>query len=236
MAPKPSGYDSSATQSGSQHITDLDAPGSASNGLLFKHFNMGSVVVFWMTSVVSCLAMSLPAKDEVALGLAIAAPIIDPRPVPGDSPAVFVGDPKDDLLIIDSLDLIPNPPVDDEDFTVLLEGHLTTSIDAHASFKLTAFLNGTVGPSLEENLYDGADILEVWQHGKRARDSLVKGPVQMSYTNFIPYPWMDKGYYKVQTGMWAGDGTRMTAFEGTIWIQGENEGSGWDKSDAKKEL
>ena len=58
--------------------------------------------------------MSLPANDQAALGLAIAAPIIDPRPVPGDSPAVFVGDPKDDLLIIDSLDLIPNPPVDDE--------------------------------------------------------------------------------------------------------------------------
>lgn len=42
-----------------QHITDLDAPGSASNGVLFNLFTMGSGAVFWMISVVSCLAMSL---------------------------------------------------------------------------------------------------------------------------------------------------------------------------------
>lgn len=32
--------------------------------------------------------------------------------VPGDSPAVYIGDPSDDLLSIDALDLVPNPPVE----------------------------------------------------------------------------------------------------------------------------
>ena len=117
LAPLPGGYrllSPGCQSSRSQHITDLDAPGSASNEVLFNLFNMGSGLAFWMIPVASCLAMSLPANDQVALGLATAAPINDPRPVPGDSPAVYVGDPEDDLLIIDSLDLIPNPPVDDE--------------------------------------------------------------------------------------------------------------------------
>lgn len=30
--------------------------------------------------------------------------------VPGDSPAHYNGDPKDDILTIEKLDLIPNPP------------------------------------------------------------------------------------------------------------------------------
>ena len=32
--------------------------------------------------------------------------------VPGNSPAVYVGDPSSDLLSIDALDLLPDPPVE----------------------------------------------------------------------------------------------------------------------------
>lgn len=36
--------------------------------------------------------------------------ISGPQRVPGDSPAEFVGDPSNDVLVIESLDLCPNPP------------------------------------------------------------------------------------------------------------------------------
>ena len=196
--------------------------------------------------------MSLQMDDQTPLDFKKTAPIIDPKPVPGDSPAVYVGDPSNDLLVIHSLDLIPNPPVESvsvafqrllsthtfqyRDFTVLLTGHLTADIGGGAVYKLTAFLNGTVGPSGEGDLFDEDDNLEMWQHGELVRDHLVQGPVIMSFSALLPVPWMDKGYYKVQTGMWAGPGKRMTVFEGTLWIQGENEGSGWDASSVIDEL
>ena len=40
------------------------------------------------------------------------ATAIHGQAVPGDSPAVYVGDPSNDLLSIDVLDLLPDPPVE----------------------------------------------------------------------------------------------------------------------------
>lgn len=34
------------------------------------------------------------------------------REVPGDSPACYVGDPSNNILSIEALDLVPNPPVE----------------------------------------------------------------------------------------------------------------------------
>ena len=35
-----------------------------------------------------------------------------PKSVPGESPAYYIGDPTNDVLVIKGLDLIPNPPVE----------------------------------------------------------------------------------------------------------------------------
>lgn len=76
----------------------------------------------------------------------------------------------------------------------------------------------------------------MWQYGKRARDGLEQGSVRMWYTNYIPYPWMEKGNYKVRNGMWNGDGRRMTEFEGTVWVEGRGEVGGWGEVDGVMEL
>ena len=61
--------------------------------------------------------MSHPSERQAPLQSGIGASDAMTSPterqaVPGDSPAFYVGDPSNDLLSIDSLDLLPNPPVE----------------------------------------------------------------------------------------------------------------------------
>lgn len=58
--------------------------------------------------------MSLPTNPQAALGPTNnrAASTTDRIPVRGDSPAYYNGDPTDDILSIETLDLLPNPPTE----------------------------------------------------------------------------------------------------------------------------
>ena len=50
----------------------------------------------------------------------------------------------------------------------------------------------------------------------------------MSYDVIIAYPWMKKGNYTVRAQMFATDSSRMTDFEGTVWVEGgADDGDGW---------
>lgn len=51
----------------------------------------------------------------------------------------------------------------------------------------------------------------------------------MSYDVIIAYPFMKKGNYTVHVQMFATNGTRITDFEGSVWINGEADGDedGW---------
>lgn len=111
--------------------------------------------------------------------------------------------------------------------TLRLRGCLKSDIGAKARVKVIVSLNGTVGPGFEDDLCDEPKI-EVTQNGTRVR-SLSSGPVEMSYRVVIPYTWLKKGNYTVRTEMYANDGSRMTGFEGTVWVNGEadDDGSGW---------
>lgn len=51
--------------------------------------------------------------------------------------------------------------------------------------------------------------------------SLKSGPIEMSYSAVIPYWWLEKGDYTVHPEMYTAHGTRMTEFEGTVWVDGE---------------
>jgi len=103
--------------------------------------------------------------------------------------------------------------------TLRLNGSLTTDVGSKARIKLTVAMNGTVGPSTESDLCS-QDKLEITQNGTTVC-SLARGSVEMSYSVVIPYWWMKKGNYTVRTQMHTADGTRLTGFEGTVWINGE---------------
>ena len=108
--------------------------------------------------------------------------------------------------------------------TLRLRGSLTSDVGSKAHIKLTVALNGTVGPSAEGDLCS-QDKLEITQNGTSVC-CLKSGSVEMSYSVAIPYWWMEKGNYSVRTEMYTADGSRMTDFEGTVWINGEADNDG----------
>lgn len=73
--------------------------------------------LLWSVCLVSTITMSEPRDGQAPLQASIEA--LNPpasttyrQAVPGDSPAVYIDDPSDDLLSIDALDLQPNPQVE----------------------------------------------------------------------------------------------------------------------------
>ena len=69
--------------------------------------------------MISTIAMSLPRDTDRQAPLQLTKEASDSMSshsdrlaVPGDSPAVYVGDPSCDVLSIDALDLMPNPLVE----------------------------------------------------------------------------------------------------------------------------
>lgn len=69
--------------------------------------------------------------------------------------------------------------------------------------------------------------LEINQDGKPVCP-LQRGPVEMTYKAGIAYAWSKSGNHTVQVQMFASNDTRMTDFEGTVWINGGIEGGdGW---------
>lgn len=107
-----------------------------------------------------------------------------------------------------------------------LKGDLNSDIGSKPLLKMTAALNGTIGPSYESDICSSK--LKITQDGKTVCPPQ-KGPVEMSYDVIIAYPFMKKGNYTVHVQMFATNGTRITDFEGSVWINGEADGDedGW---------
>jgi len=107
---------------------------------------------------------------------------------------------------------------------VRLKGNLTSDIGPRPVLKLTAALNGTIGPSYESEICFSK--LQIKQNGTSVCPPK-KGQAEMTYDVIIAYPYMKKGDYTVRVQMDATDGARMTDFEGTVWIGGEaDDGDG----------
>jgi len=71
----------------------------------------------WFPSIIATIALSLPPDHQASLHLIQEVPdpmnsYNDLQAVPGDSPAFYVGDPSNDILSINALDLLPNPPIE----------------------------------------------------------------------------------------------------------------------------
>lgn len=93
---------------------------------------------------------------------------------------------------------------------------------------MTAALNWTIGPGYTSDLCSSK--LEMTQNGKRVCPPR-EGPVEMTYDVITAYWWLKKGNYTVRVQLKATDGTRMTDFEGTVWVNVEvddGDGGGWE--------
>jgi len=200
-------------------------------------------LLFFLTF--SSRTISHPRKAQVALQPTLSSK--KSSAIPGDSPCHHIGDPSNDLLSITSLDLEPNPPTEyvstsrklllpwiythnlphNSFLTVRLKGNLTSDIGPKPLLGLTAALNGTIGPGYTSDLCSSK--LDITQNGTMSCPPR-KGPVEMTYDIIIAYWWLKKGNYTVRVRMNATDGTRMTDFEGTVWVNGEvddGDGGGW---------
>jgi len=80
-----------------------------------KNSHLVTIIWPWLLLLT---AMSLPrdpqAPPELPLHISIQQRNFnsDRQRVPGSSPAYYNGDPRNDILVIEELDLIPNPPVE----------------------------------------------------------------------------------------------------------------------------
>ena len=94
---------------------------------------------------------------------------------------------------------------------------------------MTAALNGTIGPSAEGNFC--FSNITFTQDGKSVCPP-EKGPVEMTYFIVVVHPFYKKGNYTVHVQMWTTDGSRITDFEGTVWVNGGIDGDdGWLRVD-----
>lgn len=110
--------------------------------------------------------------------------------------------------------------------TLRLRGPLKSEVGSKPSIKVVVSLNGTVGPDFESELC-GRSEFEILQNGAKVR-SLTSGPVEMSYSTVVCYWWLKKGNYTVHAQIYATNGSRMTGFEGILWVNGEVDGDdGW---------
>jgi hypothetical protein len=80
-------------------------------------------------------------------------------------------------------------------------------------------LNGTAGPADDGDLCDWR--LEVRQNGTISCPPK-KGRVEMSWEIFVPIEWMKTGFYRITADMRTANGIKMTAFEGTLWMEGKD--------------
>jgi len=103
--------------------------------------------------------------------------------------------------------------------TLRLAGVLKSDVGAEPRIKITVSLNNHVGPQSESPLCFQQGKIEITQNGTRVCPPR-KGSVLMEYSVGIPYWVLKKGNYTVGVEMHATNGSRMTAFEGTVFVNG----------------
>lgn len=75
--------------------------------------------------LVSAISFDFPAKRATTLD--------GEFKVPGDQPLYFCKDPKDDILTVHDVQLIPNPPVPGQKLTIKANGTFSEQIDEGAT-------------------------------------------------------------------------------------------------------
>lgn len=91
-----------------------------------------------MPTLVAAFATAVSAGilDRVQSPLIGSTPPPTGGPVPGSSPLQFCGPVEDNILIIDYIDISPNPPLPGQKLTIKASGRLTESIEKGAYVKV----------------------------------------------------------------------------------------------------
>lgn len=111
-----------------------------------------------------------------------------------------------------------------------IHGKFTDDIGLYPRGHLPVALNGHLGPTADGKLCaDGR--CDIVQNNTTLHDGQIptKGQVLLKYHTPVPYTELKKGNYTVRAELYTSEEVgkaRMTAFEATVWIEGDGEGDG----------
>jgi len=122
--------------------------------------------------------------------------------VPGESPLMYCGSTEGDILIIDHVDIDPNPPVQGEKLVIKASGELKEKIEAGAYVKLTVKLGYIKLVSQTIDLCDHASEIDLECPVEKGQREVTK---EVEIPKAIP-----PGKYNVQADVYTKDDEPIT--------------------------
>ncbi|OCK81889.1 hypothetical protein K432DRAFT_424571 [Lepidopterella palustris CBS 459.81] len=134
--------------------------------------------------------------------------IQDEFKVPGDNPLYFCSDPSDDILIIDNVDLDPNPPKAGESLDIVAKGTLSKAIEEGAKVHLQVKYGLITLINQEADLCDQVKNVDL-------ECPLHKGDMTLMKSVDLPKE-IPPGNYQVLADVFTKDGDKITCLTASI--------------------
>ncbi|KAF2433543.1 phosphatidylglycerol/phosphatidylinositol transfer protein precursor [Tothia fuscella] len=128
--------------------------------------------------------------------------------VPGKNPLEFCADPKDDLLIIENVDLDPNPPEAGKGLSIAAKGNLTQQVEEGAKVHIQVKYGLITLINQETDLCDQVKQVDL-------ECPLKKGELDLTKDVELPSQ-IPPGKYTVLADVFTKDGDRITCLTATI--------------------
>jgi hypothetical protein len=111
-----------------------------------------------------------------------------------------------------------------------LHGRIIEDIGQNPTLSVSVYLNSQLGPSFTQKLCTDGQV-KISQDGIPVADgeAPTKGEVVIGYNTPVVYGALKKGHYTVRVEMYTSEEvgkTRMTGFEGAVWVEGKGDGRG----------
>ncbi|KIV89454.1 hypothetical protein PV10_06853 [Exophiala mesophila] len=162
-----------------------------------------------VSSVVLALLSATAVSSRSLFGSSQNALVDEPKfPVPGKNPLNFCADPKDYILTVDFVDLVPNPPVPGEKLTIIANGTFSKDIDPGATVFLQVKYGLITLIKQEADLCDNLGQIDLSCPLKEGALSLVK---EVDIPKQVP-----PGKYTVLADVNTVDKEKVTCMESTI--------------------
>ncbi|KAF2278600.1 uncharacterized protein EI97DRAFT_372478 [Westerdykella ornata] len=128
--------------------------------------------------------------------------------VPGDNPLHFCGDPKDDILTIERVDLSPNPPQPGKTLSIKASGDFKEKVEEGAKVHVQVKYGLITLINQESDLCDAISNVDL-------NCPLDKG--EMSLTKDVNLPQqIPPGKYTVLADVYTKDGDKITCLTATV--------------------
>ncbi|RVX67273.1 hypothetical protein B0A52_09310 [Exophiala mesophila] len=162
-----------------------------------------------VSSVVLALLSATAVSSRSLFGSSQNALVDEPKfPVPGKNPLNFCADPKDYILTVDFVDLVPNPPVPGEKLTIIANGTFSKDIDPGATVFLQVKYGLITLIKQEADLCDNLGQIDLSCPLKEGALSLVK---EVDIPKQVP-----PGKYTVLADVNTVDKEKVTCMESTV--------------------